>query len=318
MAGILVWAETRNGELRKSTREAAATALNLGETLGVPVSAVLLGDPGAAVQVGALGIPKLFTLDVEFSSESFTDAIALAVDTAGADTVIISATAMGRDVSARLAAKLNAGLAADVVELKVTPETFNVIRPVYSGKLLAEVELLADKKVLTLRPNVFDAAEPGSGSAETESLVVEDLNIRAKVVQAIAAAEGVMDITEANIIVAGGRGVKSSEGFGIIEDLAKTLGGAVGASRAAVDADWIPYKHQVGQTGKVVSPVLYIAAGISGAIQHFAGMGSSKFIIAINTDPDAPIMSKADFAIVGDLFKVVPILKEELAGTLNQ
>jgi electron transfer flavoprotein alpha subunit len=189
---------------------------------------------------------------------------------------------------------------------------------VYSGKLLALTELTAERKVISLRPNVFAPAQEREQAAEVETITLEDVRIRAQVQKAIEAAQGALDVTEAEIIVSGGRGVKGPDGFKLIEDLAHTLRGAVGASRAAVDSGWIPYKHQVGQTGKVVSPVLYIACGISGAIQHFAGMGSSKFIIAINTDKEAPIMEKADFSIVGDLFQVVPILKEELAKAIKQ
>ncbi|MCK5076317.1 MAG: electron transfer flavoprotein subunit alpha/FixB family protein [Calditrichia bacterium] len=167
-------------------------------------------------------------------------------------------------------------------------------------------------KVLSIRPNVFTEMEDVGGDAEVVTNSPDTQNIRAKVVKAIQAALEVLDVAEADIICSGGRGVGGPDGFDVVKDLAKTLGGAVGASRVAVDEGWISYDHQVGQTGKVVSPVLYIASGISGAIQHFAGMGTSKFIIAINKDPECPMMEKADFAIEGDLFKVVPVLKEEL------
>ncbi len=319
MSGILIWAETRNGDIRKSTLEAAGVALALSKSKSIPVSAVLLNDTALADRIGALGMDKVYTAEMDFSSEGYTESIASVAESMEADVIIMTATALGRDISARLAARLDCALAADVIDINGDGDGISIIRPMYAGKVLAEYELLKSPRIITLRPNVFSAVEPGEKTAPTEKISIEDLNIRAKVVQAIQAAEGVLDVTEADIIVSGGRGVRGPEGFKtVIEDLAKTLGAAVGASRAAVDAGWIPYKHQVGQTGKVVTPVLYIACGISGAIQHFAGMGSSKFIVAINTDSDAPIMKKADFAIVGDLFKVVPILKEELLKVLNK
>ncbi len=321
MAGVLVWAETRNGELRKITREAANVGLEIATKLDVPLSAFLVNEPALVPALEKLGFSKIYTIEgdsfAKYSSEGYCEALAAAVERTQADVILAGATALGRDLSARLAAQLDAALAVDVTGIEVDSTPMKVFRPVYSGKLIAELELFSDTKVISLRPNVFPVAEEKNNSAEVIPLSLDDLNIRAKVKQAIQAAQGTLDITEANIIVSGGRGVGGPDGFKLIEDLAATLGAAVGASRAAVDAEWIPYKHQVGQTGKVVSPVLYIACGISGAIQHFAGMGSSKFIIAINRDPDAPIMKKADFAIVGDLFQVVPILNEELAQVLE-
>lgn len=323
MAGILVWIETANGEIRKASREAAATAAKLAEKLQVPLAAVVCGvDPAGAARLGRLGFAKVFAAAGEgfraYSSEAYCGAVAEAGSRMGADLYIVSATALGRDLSARLAARLGAALATDVTEIQWDSPALTVVRPVYSSKLLAVTELCAPVKVVSLRPNVFPAAAEREQTAEVIAVLPEDLRIRAQVLKAIQAAQEVMDVTEAEFIVSGGRGVGGPEGFKLIEDLARSLHGAVGASRAAVDAGWIPYKHQVGQTGKVVSPVLYIACGISGAIQHFAGMGSSKFIIAINKDKDAPIMEKADFAMVADLFKVVPILKEELAKALKK
>lgn len=316
MAGILVWAEVSNGEVRKASREAVAAGSKLAQMSGAPLAAVVCGDaPGAAETLGRLGAAKVFTAAgpgfEKYSSEAYAAAVAEAGQRFGAEIYLMSATALGKDLAARLAAKLDAALASDVTDVRWDSKPLTVIRPVYSSKLLATVELLSEKKVITLRPNVFPLGPERDLSAEIVPISAET-NIRAQVLQALKAAEGAIDVTEARVIVSGGRGVGGADGFKVVEELAKTLRGAVGASRAAVDAGWIPYKHQVGQTGKVVSPVLYIACGISGSIQHFAGMGSSKFIIAVNTDKDAPIMEKADFAIVGDLFKVVPILKEEL------
>ncbi|MBI5244416.1 MAG: electron transfer flavoprotein subunit alpha/FixB family protein [Elusimicrobia bacterium] len=323
MAGILVWAEASNDGIRKAAREAAGVGVKLAEKLNAPLAAVMCADkPDLAAKLGRLGFSKVYAAAGEsfsrYSSEAFSAAIAEAGDRLKADIYLLGATALGRDLAARLAARLDAGLATDVTEIQWDSSPLTVVRPVYSGKLLAVTELTAERKVISLRPNVFPAPAEQERSAEVEAISLEDVRIRAQVQKAIQAAQGALDVTEAEIIVSGGRGVGGPEGFKVVEDLARALRGAVGASRAAVDSGWIPYKHQVGQTGKVVSPVLYIACGISGAIQHFAGMGSSKFIIAINTDKEAPIMGKADFSIVGDLFKVVPILKEELGKAMKQ
>lgn len=330
MAGVLVWIETSEGKIKKITRETACAGAKIAEKLNVPMGAVLFNNRDLIPELGDLGFSKIYTAEgavfEKYSGEAYAAAFAKAGEQFNADVFLTGATALGRDLSACLAAGLDAALATDVTEILCDERPLKVIRPVYSGKLLAEMELSAEKKVISLRPNVFPVAEKpaASGSAaaaaspEVVPLSLENLVIRAEVRKAIAAAEGVMDVTEANIVISGGRGTGGAEGFKVIGELARALGAAVGASRVAVDEGWIEYSHQVGQTGKVVSPVLYIACGISGATQHFAGMGSSKFIIAVNTDPDAPIMEKADFAIVGDLFKVLPVLKEELAKTVNR
>ncbi|MBN1355959.1 electron transfer flavoprotein subunit alpha/FixB family protein [bacterium] len=321
MTGILVIAETRNGTIHKTTREAAGAAMELSRRRSVPAAALLLTETQLAGELGALGFSTVYTVEGErygkYNSESYTAAAAHAARQCSANIILMGATGMGRDLTARLAARLNGALASDVIRIHYDSDPVSVVRPVYSGKLLAEVELPGSPRIISLRPNVFEPASPSGQQAQVVRLDPDTASIRAQVKQAIQAAQGVLDVTEADIIVSGGRGVGGPEGFGVIRDLAQVLNAAVGASRAAVDSDWIPYKHQVGQTGKVVSPVLYIACGISGAIQHFAGMGSSRFIIAVNKDPDAPIMNKADFAIVGDLFKVVPVLKEELIKILN-
>lgn len=316
MAGVLVWIETSEGKIRKVTREAASAGAKLAAAHNAPLCAVLFDGKDLLPELANLGFSKIYTADgaafEKYSGEAYADALAAAGEQCGADVFLTGATALGRDLSACLAAKLDAALAIDVTEINYEATPLTVVRPVYSGKLLADVELAGGKKVISLRPNVFPVTEKPAASPEIVPLSTETAAIRAQVLKAIKAAEGVLDVAEATIIVSGGRGTGGAAGFKVIEDLAKTLGGAVGASRVAVDEGWIEYSHQVGQTGKVVAPVLYIACGISGSTQHFAGMGTSKFIIAVNTDPDAPIMGKADFAIVGDLFKVVPVLKEEL------
>jgi electron transfer flavoprotein alpha subunit len=323
MPGILVWIETAGGEARKASREAAGAALRLAEKLGVPAAAVLCGpDAPAAASLGKIGFSKVFTAGgdglAQYSGEAYAGAVAEAGACLGADTYLMAATALGRDLSARLAARLDAALAVDVTDIRWDSSPLTVVRPVYSGRLLAVTELSASCRVVSLRPNVFPPAPDKETAAEIVAVSPGDLRIRVQVRKAVAAAQGAIDVTQAEVIVAGGRGVGGPEGFKLIEGLAGSLRGAVAASRAAVDSGWIPYHHQVGQTGKVVSPVLYIACGISGAIQHFAGMGSAKFIIAINKDKSAPIMEKADFSIVGDLFQVLPILTEELSKALKR
>ncbi len=226
--------------------------------------------------------------------------------------IFFAGSAMGSDLAPRVAARLGVGGLADVVELSLDGDAFSAKRPVYSGKAFSTVTTAGKRpQVISLRPNVFAAEETG-GTAEVVALDGLSLSIRAVVKELMSAAGGELDVAEADIIVSGGRGIKGPENFALIKELADALGGAVGASRAAVDAGWIEHSHQVGQTGKVVSPSLYIAAGISGAIQHLAGMSSSKVIVAINKDPDAPIFKVADYGVVGDLFDVIPPMVEAI------
>lgn len=319
MSGILIWAETKEGKVRKPVFEAMAAARSIVGPDG-DVHVVLIGESTAADELAGYPVSGIHTVQgdhlEQYQSESYCNAMHTAVKTLQTSIVINAATTLGRDLSARLAAKMDAVLATDVTAINCEPR-FVVTRPVYSGKLLAQVELLKENKVITIRPNTFDAMEATAANSPVTALEPEAIEIRAQVQEAVAAAQDMLDVTEADIVITGGRGVGGADGFKIIEEIARSVGGAVGASRTAVDEGWIPYKHQVGQTGKVVTPVLYIACGVSGAIQHFAGMGSSRFIIAINTDAEAPIMKKADFAIVGDLFEVLPVLKEELVKVVN-
>jgi len=318
MAGILVFIEQRDGTIRKGSLEALSEARRQAAAAGWPVAAVLPGSgiESEAAKLGAWGAQKVFVADDPnlklYSAEGYAEAVAKAAERFGPDAIFFSATAMGRDLAPRVAARLGVGGLADVTALELDGDLFVARRPVYSGKAVATVDTAGKKpQVISLRPNVFPAEEVG-GSAEVVKLDGLQLSIRALVKELVAKGEGEIDVAEADIIVSGGRGLKGPENFRLIRELADLLGAAVGASRAAVDAGWIEHAHQVGQTGKVVSPTLYIACGISGAIQHLAGMSSSKIIVAINKDPDAPIFKVADYGVVGDLFQVVPAMIEEI------
>jgi len=308
MAGILVFVEQRNSEVRTASLQALSEA----KRQGGEVSAVLpgAGIGNAAAGLGAWGADKVFVADDPnlelYSSDAYAEVVVKAVEQAQPSAIFFAGTAMGRDLAPAVAARLGVGAIPDAVGLALDGETFSVRRPVYSGKADATVTTAGNSpQVISLRPNVF-AAEEAGGAGEVVALDGLSLSIRAVVKELLEAAGGEVDVAEADVIVAGGRGIKGPENFALIKSLADALGGAVGASRAAVDAGWIEHSHQVGQTGKVVSPSLYVAAGISGAIQHLAGMSSSKVIVAINKDPDAPIFKVADYGIVGDLFDVIP------------
>jgi electron transfer flavoprotein alpha subunit len=269
------------------------------------------------------GATKVYVSDDEglatYSSEGYADTLAALVGQIEPSVVLLGATAMGRDLGARLAARLGVGLASDCVGLEIADGRLLATRPVFAGKALAKVKLNGDPQMATVRPNVLAAPEPDSSAAATvEPVAALTERVRAKVVEIAGAGEGELDVAEADVIVSGGRGVAGPEGFEPISSLAKTLGAAVGASRAAVDAGWIEHAHQVGQTGKTVTPNLYIACGISGAIQHLAGMKTSKAIVAVNKDPEAPIFKVANYGIVGDLFEVVPLLEKEFEALLSE
>ena len=223
----------------------------------------------------------------------------------------MGATLMGKDLAPRVAARLDAALATDCISVEVSEGDLKIVRPMYAGKIRATIRLKSNKKLLTVRPNIYPAKE-NPVTAEVVEVAADPGEIKTKVTEVMAGSKDKLDVTEADIIVSGGRGLKDPDNFHLISDLADKLGAAQGASRAAVDAGWRPYEEQVGQTGKTVSPSLYIAVGISGAIQHLAGMSSSKYIVAINKDPEAPIFKIADYGIVGDLFEVVPKMLEML------
>jgi len=322
---VLVIAEQRDGVLKKAAFEMLGVASELAAALGGTAQAALLGHglTGLPETLAQYGATTVYVADDEgldrYSAEGYTDTLADLVGKAEPAIVLVGATAMGKDLGPRLAARLGVGLASDCTALEIEDGRLLATRPIFAGKALAKVKLNADPQMATVRPNVLAAPEPDAGATATvEPVAALTDNVRATVVDIVGAGEGEIDVAEAEIIVSGGRGVGGPEGFAPVSSLAKTLGAAVGASRAAVDAGWIEHSHQVGQTGKTVTPNLYVACGISGAIQHLAGMKTSKVIVAVNKDPEAPIFNVANYGIVGDLFEVVPLLEKELQALLAE
>ncbi len=310
---ILVFCELKDGKLRKPSAEALSEGRRLADASGKSLGALFVGASAAgAAEAARYGADAILTAEApalaSYSSDAFAAAIADAVKAKGATVLLGAATATGKDALPRAAARLGAGYAGDVTGLGMVDGKLQAVRPVYAGKAVATTTFSTPVQVATTRPNVFPAAEK-AGAGAVEALPAPAADFKAVVKEILAKGSGRPDLTEADVIVAGGRGMKSGENFKILEELADALGGVVGASRAAVDAGWgLSHGIQVGQTGKVVSPTLYIACGISGAIQHIAGMSSSKVIVAINKDPEAPIFKLASYGIVGDLFEVVPEL----------
>jgi len=321
--GILVFGEVRGGALKSIAREAVTAANQLSQAGGGPVSLVLIGDEAAvaANDARALPVSKVYVAKhaslAHYSSQAFAMALQSVLAKSGAGIVLFGATAEGRDLSARAAARCDAALFTDCVELSYAGGNLRVKRPVYSGKVLAELEGNGGLQMASIRPNVF-APATGGGQAPVEEVAVEidTAAVRGRVREVVATSGGKRDLTESEVIVSGGRSLKSAENFAILKDLADAIGATVGASRAAVDAGYAPHSMQVGQTGKVVNPKLYFAVGISGAIQHLVGMRTSRVIVAINKDENAPIFQKADYGLVGDLFEIVPKLTEEFKKLL--
>ena len=311
--GVFVIAEQRDGALRKVSFELASAARKLADQTGDEVSAILLGSgvEGMAAELGKFGVDKVLVGDnaalEPYVTEAHAQVVAKILKDNDAAIALFAASVQGKDLSARVAAKLAGGLATDCTDVKLDGGKLVAVRPMYAGKCFADVVFNSTPAMASLRPNVFPAVENAKAGAVTKVDVAVDAQ-KSKVLEVQKDTSGKVDLTEATIIVSGGRGMKGPDEYKILEELADVLKGTVGASRAAVDAGWRPQKDQVGQTGKVVSPNLYIACGISGAIQHLAGMSSSKCIVAINKDAEAPIFTKADFGVVDDLFKVVPEL----------
>jgi len=324
MSDALVFGEIREGKLKKTVYELMTAARKVVDESGGAVDAVLIGSnaSGLGSDISDLGFRKIFCIDSDrnYSTEGYAEILRNLLDDSGYAHIFMPATSMGRDLCPRVASMTGGVVFSDCVDIRWQDGRCLAKRPVYSGKLYVEVSGAEEGKpvFITVRPNNLPPAEPAGEEAEVvtrESEVSEDL-IRAVVTEVIPTTEGRPDITEADVIISGGRGMKEEKNFEILGELADLLGGAVGASRAAVDAGYAPNSIQVGQTGKIVNPKLYIACGISGAIQHLAGMRTSKVIVAINKDPNAPIFEKADYGIVGDLFDVVPALTEEIRKML--
>jgi len=307
---FLVFIEQRDGKIRKASLEALSLARRLS---GAPAAAVLPGKgvTVAAKDLGKYGAGVVYVADREdlalYSNKGYVGALDAATAKESPNAVLIAATAMGKDVAPRFAARHDVSVLADVMDLRLDGDRLVGSRPVYSGKARAEVDCgNAALQIATTRPNVFLAEARDSPEPRVEPLDLGDVQPRAKVVKVETSESKELDVSEADIIVSGGRGIKGPENWPLIRDLQQALGAALGASRAVVDAGWIDHQHQVGQTGKVVSPSLYVACGISGAIQHLAGMGTSKVIAAINKDPEAPIFKVATYGIAGDIFQLVP------------
>ncbi|MTV50748.1 electron transfer flavoprotein subunit alpha/FixB family protein [Heliobacillus mobilis] len=316
MAKVWVVLEAQDQKIKKVSYEMIGLAKQLGD-----VEAVLLGSgvSSLAQEAGEYGVSKVFVADCaelkDYTTAKYTRVLADLIQKEKPEIVLVANTSQGRDFAPRVAQRIGAGQISDVMDY----QEGQFIRPVYSGKAFFKVSPCACPAIVTVRPNVFPAAEKCGGSCLVEevaaSFSADDL--KAIVKEVVKQVSTRPELTEANIIVSGGRGMKGPENFAILEEMADVLGAAVGASRAAVDSGWRHHSFQVGQTGKTVSPSLYIACGISGAIQHLAGMGSSKVIVAINKDPEANIFKVADYGIVGDLFEVVPMLTAEFKKLLS-
>jgi len=320
MANVLAVTEQRDGALRKTSREVVWAARQLADAMGGGVDALVLGAPGvdaAGAGLGAVGADRVLVAeDASFGRYSpcgYAGTAAAVVKAGGYGAVLVAATAAGKDLAPRIAARLDAPLATDVTGVGLEGGKVTATRPIYAGKAIQQLTLGAPLAVVSVRPNTFAPGAAAKGAGGAVSKVVAVTAARVVVREVKAAGQGKLDVAEATVVVSGGRGLKGPEHFALIENLAKAFGAAVGASRAVVDAGWRPHAEQVGQTGKTVSPQLYVAVGISGAIQHLAGMKTAKVIVAINKDKDAPIFQVADYGIVGDLFEIVPRLTEEVA-----
>lgn len=324
---ILVYIEIRDGAVKKSSLEALSEGKRRADELQVETHAVLVGH-GLETLAGDLypyGASQVHVLEnvllSHYSPSGYALALGELVKDINPQVIFFSATAMGRDLAPRLAARLGVGLASDCTQTSIQDGSLEVVRPIFAGKAMASFRLSGIPQMATLRPNVFPLLDTpgGEGVSTKKEVAIAEAQAADRVAEQLREEGAELDVTEAEIVVAGGRGLKAPENFDLLRELTHILPhSALGASRSAVDSEWIDHQHQVGQTGKTVSPNLYMAFGLSGAIQHLAGMSSSKVIVAVNKDPDAPIFKVADFGVVGDLFEVLPHLNKELKKVLAE
>ncbi len=321
MSKIVVFAEFSGGQLKKSALELLTAAQGSGaQVLAISVGT---GAKGIVDQLGKFGVDEAFIGDNgvfdQYNPEVYAAAIGKILEAHAGATILASASMLGRDLFPKIAARLKAGIASDCTELKISGNELVVRRPMYSGKCTAAVAFEASAtKIILMRPNQLVAGTASAAkSPKVHEVAAPTLDLKTLVKQVVKGASEKLDLSEANIIVSGGRGLKEAGNFKLLEDLADVLGATVGASRAVVDAGWVPHTMQVGQTGKTVAPTLYIACGISGAIQHLAGMSGAKVIVAINKDANAPIFQKATYGLVGDALEIVPLLTQEFKKLLH-
>jgi len=333
---ILAYVELKDNKFKHSAFEVVTEAYKISKDLNYELVVLTIGTAGAsdAASLAPYGASKLLWVDLNelngkssesgfsYSPSAYAKVISEVAKTQDADVIIFSATAQGKDLAGRVAVKSDCSVFSDCVDIKISDGKITASRPVYAGKSIINIGSSSDKIVLTIRPNVFKPHTVEASGIQTEKIDVNSLNLSesdfSSVVKEVIVSSEKLDVAEADRIVSGGRGLRGPENFHLIEALAASIGGATGASRAVVDAGWRPHSEQVGQTGKTVSPSLYIACGISGAIQHLAGMSSSKCIVAINKDKDAPIFQIATYGIVGDVFEIIPALTDEFKKVLSK
>jgi len=314
---ILVFAEQRNGALRKSSTEAITQGRVVADNLGVRLAVSIIGQEVSDLsgEISGYGADDILVADGDvfsfYQTDTYCAVLTAAMKELTPQVVLMAHTAMGKDLAPRVAERMGAGLVSDCTGMVFEGRNIFFLCPKYAGKIIAKINIDSPIQMATLRPNNFPICK-AMGEGKERSFSPETQAPRVKVKDVNIQMDGRPDLTEAEVIVSGGRGLGKAEGFQLIKQLADELGAAVGASRAAVDAGWQSHQDQVGQTGKVVTPKVYVACGISGAIQHMAGMGSSKYIVAINIDPEANIMKVADMAVEGDLYKVIPELVNQL------
>ncbi len=335
MSNIVAFVETKEGKFKNSAFEIVTEAVKIASETSSELTVLAIGSgiENDAQSLAEYGAAKLIYTDLnelngksatqgfKYSPSSFAKVISEVAKQKNADIIILSATSLGKDLAGRIAIKTDSSVYNDCISVKTEGGKITASRPVYAGKSITEVKSNSDKIVLTLRPNVFKPVKKEGGSIQTEKADTGTFNLSdsdfSSVVKDVVISSEKLDVAEADRIVSGGRGLREPEQFRLVEELANSIGAAVGASRAVVDSGWRPHSEQVGQTGKTVSPSLYIACGISGAIQHLAGMSSSKCIVAINKDKDAPIFQVANYGIVGDVFEIIPAMTEEFKKVLS-